>query len=81
MGPDSDSSGGGFQAPGLVLKALVLVGGALLLKRLRKSTTQWDHARVVAEALSGEKVTKKVNIFSIMNIICSSYALWLVFHV
>ncbi|KAH7670144.1 Chromophore lyase CpcT/CpeT protein [Dioscorea alata] len=59
MGTDSNSSGGGFQAPGLVLKALVLVGGALFLKRLRKSTTQWDHARVVAEALSGEKFSQE----------------------
>lgn len=56
MGRDSAEEGGGSRAGGLVLKALVLLGGALLLKKLRKSKTRWDHARVVAEALSGEKV-------------------------
>ncbi|OAY73174.1 Chromophore lyase CRL, chloroplastic [Ananas comosus] len=47
MGSDSDSSGGGggIRVRGLVVKALVVVGGVLLLKRLRKSTTRWDHAR------------------------------------
>ncbi|ONK58620.1 uncharacterized protein A4U43_C09F14930 [Asparagus officinalis] len=62
MGSDSYSSGGGgggggggSRARSLALKALVLFGGALILKRLRKSTTRWDHARVVAESLSGEK--------------------------
>ncbi|KAJ0973539.1 hypothetical protein J5N97_021498 [Dioscorea zingiberensis] len=59
MGTDSESSQGGSQAPGLVLKALVLLGGALLLKRMRKSTTRWDHARVVAESLSGEKFSQE----------------------
>lgn len=60
---DSDSSGGvgggggrGRRARSLALKALVLFGGALILKRLWKSTTRWDHARVVAESLCGEKV-------------------------
>lgn len=59
MGKDSDSGGAGSPARGWVLKALVLFGGALLLKRLRKSTTRWDHARAVAEALSGEKFSRE----------------------
>lgn len=37
------------------MKSLVLLGGALLLKRLTKSTTRWDHARLVARSFSGEK--------------------------
>lgn len=56
MGTDSESSGGS-RARSLALKALILFGGVLILKRLRKSTTRWDHARNVAESLSGEKVT------------------------
>lgn len=56
MGTGSDTGRGGGRARGLVLKAIVLFGGVLLLKRLRRSMTRWDHARVVAEALSGEKV-------------------------
>ncbi|MQM12840.1 hypothetical protein Taro_045760 [Colocasia esculenta] len=61
MGSNSDggSSGGGSRVRGLVLKALVLIGGALLLKRLTKATTRWDHARIVAEALSGEKFSRE----------------------
>ncbi|KAH7683328.1 Chromophore lyase CpcT/CpeT protein [Dioscorea alata] len=59
MGRDSAEEGGGSRAGGLVLKALVLLGGALLLKKLRKSKTRWDHARVVAEALSGEKFSRE----------------------
>ncbi|KAM0934820.1 putative chromophore lyase CpcT/CpeT [Dioscorea sansibarensis] len=55
MGTDSDSSGGGIQAHGLLLKALMLVGGALFLKRLRKSRTRWDNARVVAKAFQGRR--------------------------
>ena len=47
----------GLKAPSSKLPALVVVGGVLLLRRLRRSTTRWDHARAVADALSGEKVT------------------------
>ncbi|KAL7139801.1 hypothetical protein ABFS83_09G077500 [Erythranthe nasuta] len=59
-GSDSDSGSNGWsKAPGVVLKALVLVGGALLLKRLTKSTTRWDHTRIVADSLAGEKFSKE----------------------
>lgn len=51
----SESKGWGRAARGVVIKALVLAGGALLLKRLTKSTTRWDHARFVSNSLSGEK--------------------------
>lgn len=59
--PDSDlnsnpNSNGWNRARGVVLKSLVLIGGALLLKRFTKSTTRWDHARNVAQSLAGEKV-------------------------
>lgn len=54
---ESDSGSNGWsKARGVVLKTLVLMGGALLLKRLTKSTTRWDHARIVADSLAGEKV-------------------------
>ncbi|KAH7578496.1 hypothetical protein JRO89_XS01G0389200 [Xanthoceras sorbifolium] len=47
MGTDSDSDSNGWgRARGLVVKAAVLLGGAVLLKRLTKSTTRWDHARI-----------------------------------
>ncbi|RWW26941.1 hypothetical protein GW17_00008651 [Ensete ventricosum] len=57
-GTESESSSGGAagRARGLALKALLLLGGALLLRRMRKSTTRWDHAHAVANSLSGEKV-------------------------
>lgn len=59
MGTGSDSNSNGWnRVPGAVMKALVLVGGAVLLKRLTKSTTRWDHASFVAQSLSGEKFTK-----------------------
>jgi hypothetical protein len=54
---EEDTGGGGGAVRGAVLKALVVGGGVLLLRRLRRSTTRWDHARAVADALSGEKVT------------------------
>ncbi|KAJ4960441.1 hypothetical protein NE237_020351 [Protea cynaroides] len=56
-GAGSDSKGWS-RARGLVIKTLVLLGGALLLKRLTKSTTRWDHARIVADSLSGEKFSR-----------------------
>lgn len=43
-------------ARSLVIKGLCLVGGAFLLKHLTKTTTRRDHARIVAQSLSGEKV-------------------------
>ena len=57
---EEDTGGGGGAVRGAVLKALVVVGGVLLLRRLRRSTTRWDHARAVADALSGEKVTPRL---------------------
>ncbi|GKV17444.1 hypothetical protein SLEP1_g27954 [Rubroshorea leprosula] len=60
MGTDSESSSGGWsRARGLVLKTLVLIGGTVLLKRLTKSTTRWDHAKIVARSLSGEKLSRE----------------------
>lgn len=58
MGNESDSndSNGWNRARGLVVKTLILIGGALLVKRLSKSTTRWDHARIVSQSLAGEKV-------------------------
>lgn len=56
-GSESDSNSNGWsRARGLMVKAAVLIGSAFLLKRLTKSTTRWDHARIVAESFSGEKV-------------------------
>ncbi|KAG6418244.1 hypothetical protein SASPL_120445 [Salvia splendens] len=52
-------SNGWTKARGVVLKTLVLMGGALLLKRLTKSTTRWDHARIVADSLAGEKFSRE----------------------
>ncbi|KAL0354913.1 UNVERIFIED_CONTAM: Chromophore lyase CRL, chloroplastic [Sesamum radiatum] len=59
-GSDSESGSNGWsKAPGVVLKALVLIGGALLLKRFTKSTTRWDHTRIVADSLAGEKFSRE----------------------
>ncbi|KAL5054004.1 hypothetical protein RYX36_034686 [Vicia faba] len=55
MGTDSN---GWNRARGLAVKALLFIGGALLVKRLRKSTTRWDHARLVAQSLTREKYSK-----------------------
>ncbi|KAI3504517.1 hypothetical protein L2E82_46335 [Cichorium intybus] len=55
MGPPS----GWSRARGLVVKTLVLIGGALLIKRLTKSTTRWDHARIVSQSITGEKFSKE----------------------
>ncbi|GFZ17301.1 crumpled leaf [Actinidia rufa] len=57
-GSDSDDNGWG-RARRLVLKTLVVIGGAILLKRLTKSTTRWDHTRIVARSLSGEKYSRE----------------------
>ncbi|KAL2536821.1 Uncharacterized protein Fot_18212 [Forsythia ovata] len=40
---------------GVVLKALVLIGSALWLKRMTKSATRWDHTRIVSQSLAYEK--------------------------
>ncbi|CAN1317897.1 Chromophore lyase CRL, chloroplastic [Linum perenne] len=56
-GADKDSNGWG-RAQGLAMKTLVLIGGALLVKRLTKSTTRWDHARLVSQSLTGEKFSR-----------------------
>ncbi|KAA3475705.1 chromophore lyase CRL, chloroplastic-like [Gossypium australe] len=60
MGRDSESDSNGWsRTRGLVVKTLVLIGGALLLKRFTKSTTRWDHARIVARSFSGEKFSRE----------------------
>jgi hypothetical protein len=51
----SGNNGGGM-VKGLVIKAACLVGGAFLLRKLTKTTTRRDHARMVAQCLTGEKV-------------------------
>jgi len=53
----NSNSNGWNRAQGLALKSLLLLGGALLFKRLRKSTTRWDHTRLVTQSLTGEKVS------------------------
>ncbi|KAK8362013.1 hypothetical protein V6Z11_A03G075600 [Gossypium hirsutum] len=58
MAKGSDPNGWS-RARGLVVKTLVLIGGAFLLKRLTKSTTRWDHAKIVARSLSGEKFSRE----------------------
>lgn len=54
---NNNNNNGGRFVRGLVIKAACLAGGAFLLKKLTKSTTRWDHARTVAQSLSGEKVS------------------------
>lgn len=57
------------KARGAILKALALIGGALLLRKLTRSATRWDHARVVANALSGEKVSSILSFsFSVLGV-------------
>ncbi|KAL2490947.1 Chromophore lyase CRL [Abeliophyllum distichum] len=59
-GSGSDSGTNGWsRARGVVLKTLVLIGGALWLKRMTKSTTRWDHTRIVTQSLSGEKFSRE----------------------
>jgi len=50
--------GNGSRARGVVMKTLLLIGGALLLKRLTESTTRWDHTRLVAQSLTGQKFSR-----------------------
>ncbi|XP_010667020.2 chromophore lyase CRL, chloroplastic [Beta vulgaris subsp. vulgaris] len=57
---DSESSNGGWvKVKGLLIKTAVVVGGALFLRRLTKSTTRRDHARFVSHSLSGEKNSRE----------------------
>ncbi|CAI0446776.1 unnamed protein product [Linum tenue] len=73
---DKDPNGWGGRAQGLAVKTLVLIGGALLLKRLTKSTTRWDHARFVSQSLTGEKFSREQasrdpdNYFNIRMFLC-----------
>ncbi|XP_011623520.1 chromophore lyase CRL, chloroplastic isoform X1 [Amborella trichopoda] len=72
----SDGSNGRARARGLVLKAIFLLGGALILKRFTKSRTSWDHARIIADALSGEKFSSEqasrdpMNYFNLRTLTC-----------
>lgn len=50
-----EEDGGWSRARGFVIKTLVIIGGALLLRRLTKSKTRRDHARLVSHSLCGEK--------------------------
>ncbi|KAF2321372.1 hypothetical protein GH714_040465 [Hevea brasiliensis] len=75
MGTGSESNGWS-RARGLVVKTLVMIGSAILVKRLTKSTTRWDHARIVAQLLSGEKFSREQasrdpdNYFNIRMVTC-----------
>ncbi|KAJ8452195.1 hypothetical protein Cgig2_006000 [Carnegiea gigantea] len=51
--------GGWSRARGFVIKTLVIIGGALLLRRLTKSKTRRDHARLVSHSLCGEKNSRE----------------------
>ncbi|XP_052175826.1 chromophore lyase CRL, chloroplastic-like [Diospyros lotus] len=60
MGTGSEPSGQGWsRARGAVLKTLALIGAAVLVKRLTKSTTRRDHARAVAHSLAGQKTSRE----------------------
>ncbi|EFJ30266.1 hypothetical protein SELMODRAFT_170435 [Selaginella moellendorffii] len=52
-----DGGGGGVRS--FVLKAACLLGGVLLLRKLTKAKTRWDHTRLVADALTGEKFSQE----------------------
>ncbi|GBG62483.1 hypothetical protein CBR_g30803 [Chara braunii] len=49
--------GGGIRRSigALMVKALCIVGGALVLRKLTKRQHKWDHVKSVAQALCGEK--------------------------
>jgi hypothetical protein len=53
---DGNNNNGRQLVRSLVIKAACLLGGAYVIKRLTKRTTRWDHSRIVAQSLSGEKV-------------------------
>ncbi|KAH9613359.1 hypothetical protein KSS87_004752 [Heliosperma pusillum] len=53
-------SGEGWNtAKGFFIKTLVVIGGALFIRRLTKSTTRRDHARLVTNSLSGQKNSRE----------------------
>ncbi|KAI4341327.1 hypothetical protein MLD38_026061 [Melastoma candidum] len=56
-----ESKGWRKAARGLVVKTVLVAAGALLLKRLTRSTprSRWDHSRFVALSLSGEKFSRE----------------------
>lgn len=59
MSAGSDGNGWN-RARGFVWKALVLVGGALVIKKFtNKTTTRWDHAKLVSQSLCGEKFSRE----------------------
>ncbi|KAG5537321.1 hypothetical protein RHGRI_024688 [Rhododendron griersonianum] len=58
-GSESNENGWGGAGPGVVLKTLVVIGGAILLRRLTKSNTRWDHTRLVSRSLTGQKYSKE----------------------
>lgn len=51
----SADGGGGNFARSIAIKAACIIGGAYLLRRLTKQTTQRDHTKTVSGLLSGEK--------------------------
>lgn len=59
MGGEGTENGGWSRARGLVMKTLVVIGGAILIRRLTKSSTRRDHTRLVSDSLSGEKNSKE----------------------
>ncbi|XP_044503640.1 chromophore lyase CRL, chloroplastic isoform X2 [Mangifera indica] len=71
-GSESESHSNGWgRARGVIVKTVVLIGGAILLKRLTKSKTRWDHARIVADSLTGEKASRDPdNYFNIRMVTC-----------
>uniref|UniRef100_A0A803LFI3 Uncharacterized protein n=1 Tax=Chenopodium quinoa TaxID=63459 RepID=A0A803LFI3_CHEQI len=58
-GDTEPTNGGWSKASGWVIKTLIVVGGALFIRQLTKSTTRRDHARFVSHSLSGEKNSRE----------------------
>ncbi|XP_021731729.1 chromophore lyase CRL, chloroplastic-like isoform X2 [Chenopodium quinoa] len=58
-GDTEPTNGGWSKASGWVIKTLIVVGGALFVRRLTKSTTRRDHARFVSHSLSDEKNSRE----------------------
>lgn len=71
---DQPSSSGRSRARNVFIKALCVVGGALLVRKLTQPTT--DHARIVADALTGEKFSSEqasrdpMNYFNLRMLVC-----------
>lgn len=70
--------GNGSRARGVVMKTLLLIGGALLLKRLTKSTTRWDHTRLVAQSLTGQKVPHPPSLLFSSNSLYPFFSIFLI---